>query len=152
MGQKRKYTKRAPKLEETPETQDQEELEDIFIDDEIQMQVPKNQIVQKSFLRDIKSEPLECLEDQSTTMGNEQIFDQKDSIMDLVEIISNIKPSQHPIKHEPCSETGLPFLNQLLACSERDLNRKLQEGSLAKVYSHFNEVLSQPARENAQDL
>jgi len=112
------------------------------------MQVPKNQIAQKSYLRDIKSEPLECLEDQSTTMGNEQIFDQKDSIMDLVEIISNIKPSQQQqhfsIKHEPfgSGDKQASFLQSLLQESERDLNRKLREGALAKVYLYFSDVLS----------
>ncbi len=44
-------------------------MENIFIDDDIQMQVPKNWNPKHDIQHQIKSEPMDCIEEESTNLN-----------------------------------------------------------------------------------
>lgn len=67
------------------------EMEDIFIDDDVQMQVPKDFVsITLQLQSKIKSEPMECIDEESTNL-NENTF--QDS-MDICKILQDAKSLQ----------------------------------------------------------
>jgi hypothetical protein len=95
-------------------------MEDVFIDDDIQMTVPKSLMPKPFLLPQVKTEPIELFEEQSTNIYNDI------DTNDLVSIISNIRPLQ--IKREPEQQSRLGYLEKLLTC--RSLDHTLQDGGL----------------------
>ena len=58
-------------------------MEDVFIDDDVQMQVPKDFVPYTILHHKIKSEPMECEQEESTNL-NETAFE---DCVDIVKLL-----------------------------------------------------------------